>query len=122
MAEYDPATNQFLRVLIPFVAEPLQAGLPETLQLANPVFGGDGFVYLFGGGGAQLDFRRPGQRRPRRRVGNAANYRWWAGAAGGTNQWPADHTAVGVGRVGGATRGAIHVATSAASAAARSSP
>lgn len=92
MADYNPATNQFVRFATPFVANPMSAGIPETLKLTNPVFGNDGYLYLFGS-----------QRNPNRvfaaRVsadpaawGNPANYRWWGRPNGATAQWTTDHT------------------------------
>ena len=35
-------------IAIPFVANPMSAGLPATRTPSNPVFGNDGFLYLFG--------------------------------------------------------------------------
>jgi hypothetical protein len=96
MTEYDPATNQFVRLATPFVANPLSAGLPSTRTLANPVFGSDGYLYFFGG-------RRDPE--PRQvfvsRVpaspaawGDPAQYRWWGTPGGAPAQWTSDHTSV----------------------------
>lgn len=109
MAEYDPATNQFVRLATPFAADPLPEGLPATLRPSNPVFGGDGFVYLFGS-----------QRDPdlvyAARVsadpaawGDPANYRWWGSPDGGPARWTTDHTSV-VSVVSGVEPWGIHVA------------
>jgi hypothetical protein len=88
MAEYDPATNTFVRLLAPFVAEPLQAGLPETRQLANPVFGADGFLYLFGAKREPSSIFVARVSADPAAWGTAANYRWWNGST-----WTTDHSA-----------------------------
>jgi len=94
MAEYDPATNQFVRFATPFVADPLSAGLPATRTAPNPVFGGDGFLYLFGS-------RRDPDSIFVARVsadpaawGDPANYRWWGTPGGAPAQWTTDDTSV----------------------------
>jgi len=104
MAEYDPATNQFLRFATPFVAEPLQAGLPETKQLANPVFGGDGYLYLFGAGREPSSIFVARVSADPAAWGDPANYRWWDGT-----RWTRDHTAA-VSVVSGVEPWGIHVA------------
>jgi hypothetical protein len=88
IVEYDPATNRFLSTATPFVASPLQAGIPVTQRFASPVFGGDGFLYLFGHDvGTDRVFVARVSASPSA-WGNAANYRWW-GASG----WTTNHAA-----------------------------
>jgi hypothetical protein len=94
MAEYDPATNRFLRFATPFVASPLSAGLPATRSPSNPVFGGDGFLYLFGS-------RRDPDAIFVARVSadpaawaDPANYRWWGTPGGAPAQWTTDDSSV----------------------------
>lgn len=109
MAEYNPATNQFLRFATPFVANPMSAGLPPTRTMSNPVFGGDGYLYLFGA-------RREPNSIFAARVsanpaawGNPANYRWWGRPGGAAAQWTTDDSSV-VSVVNGVDPWGIHVA------------
>jgi len=89
VAEYDPATNRFLRTFTPFVANPLQAGVPQTLQIANPVFGNDGFVYFFGAKRGPTNIFVARVSANPATWGDASNYRWWNGSA-----WTINHTRV----------------------------
>ncbi len=47
LAVYDPASNSFLSDNVPFAAAPLTAGLRPLELLSSPVFGNDGYVYLY---------------------------------------------------------------------------
>jgi hypothetical protein len=93
LTEYDPATNSFTSTATPFVANPLSAGLPFTRILSSPVFGGDGFLYLFT---ADRDARKVLVARVAANAsawGSAANYRWWGQPAGGAPQWTTNESA-----------------------------
>lgn len=109
MAEYDPATNQFVRFFTPFVAEPLQAGLPATKLMSNPVFGNDGFLYLFGARTNPSSVFVARVSADPAAWGNPANYRWWGRPGGGPAQWTADHASA-VSVVTGVDPFSIHVA------------
>ena len=45
--QYDPATNLISNDSTPFLAAPLIAGLSPQEMLASPVFGNDGYLYLY---------------------------------------------------------------------------
>ena len=49
LIEYNPGSNTFTARYAPFVASPLGAGLPSSETFGSPVFGSDGFLYLFTG-------------------------------------------------------------------------
>ncbi|HEX6686192.1 MAG TPA: hypothetical protein VF062_25690 [Candidatus Limnocylindrales bacterium] len=104
MAEYDPATNRFLRLFTPFEAVPLQAGLPETKVLSSPVFGGDGYLYLFGAKREPNSVFVARVSADPAAWGNAANFRWWNGT-----RWAANHTAAAT-VLSGVDPWGIHVA------------
>jgi hypothetical protein len=109
LVEYDPATNRFTSTGTPFVASPLQAGVPVAQRLGSPVFGGDGFVYFYGGDretGTVFVARVPANPAA---WGNAANYRWWGRPAGGAAQWTADQSSI-TSIVSGVEPWGIHVA------------
>jgi hypothetical protein len=94
LVEYDPTTNRFLSTSTPFVAAPLQAGIPVAQRLGSPVFGNDGFLYLFGADMksdtvfAARVAASPGAWR------DSANYRWWGRPGGGRPQWTSDHASI----------------------------
>lgn len=94
---YDPATNTFPSgVDRPFAAAPLSAGLPSTHQLQSPIFGGDGYLYLFaaeceGTGLIEASDCSTSSGIYVARVGatqaqwaNGANYEWWDGSTWGS--------------------------------------
>jgi hypothetical protein len=94
MADYDPATNRFVTFFTPFVANPMPAGLPETLKLTNPVFGNDGFLYFLGGKqNPDTIFAARVSANPAS-WSNPASYRWWGRPGGGPAQWTTDHASV----------------------------
>ncbi|MFS8097428.1 hypothetical protein LFM09_09845 [Lentzea alba] len=109
LVEYDPATNRFVSTGTPFVAAPLQAGLPAAQLLGSPVFGDDGYLYLFG---RQLNpdivlvARVPADPNA---WGNGANYHWWGRPGDGPAQWTEDLTAV-TSIISGVTPWSVHVA------------
>ena len=109
MAEYDPATNQFVRLATPFVASPLSAGLPPTMLIANPVFGTDGFLYLFGARREPSSIFVARVSADPAAWGNPANYRWWGTPRGGPAQWTPEHTSA-VPVVTGVEPWGLHVA------------
>lgn len=79
LAEYDPVGNAFLRVDHPFVASPLNAGLPPQEMLASPVFGGGGSVYLFGADQqGNVYVARAANRASQ--WAHGSNYHWWNGS------------------------------------------
>lgn len=92
---YDPATNRFTAVVTPFAAAPLWSGVPAEHQLGSPVFGDDGFLYLYGsdiGSSRVFVARVPADRGA---WGRDADYRWWNGA-----DWtPVRASAVSVGAI-----------------------
>jgi len=103
MAVYDPATNRITSTATPLVAAPLAAGLPVAARLGSPVFGGDGYLYLF----ADDVFT---DKIMVARVGaspsawsSAANFQWWSGS------WTADPSAA-VPIVSVPFAGSVHVA------------
>ncbi|WP_162907444.1 DUF4185 domain-containing protein [Allorhizocola rhizosphaerae] len=94
MADYDPATNRFVRFFTPFVANPMRAGLPSTLTPSNPVFGDDGYLYLFGTKrNPDAIFTARVSANPDA-WGDPANYRWWGRPGGASPQWTTDHASV----------------------------
>jgi hypothetical protein len=109
MAEYDPAANQFVRFFTPFVSSPLQTGLPVTKSMSNPVFGADGYLYLFGSKQNPNTVFVARVSADPAAWGDAANYRWWGQPNGGPPQWTADDTSV-VSVVSGVEPWSVHVA------------
>lgn len=98
LAEYDPIANKFLRVDHPFVASPLNAGVPKIQRINSPIFPGDGYVYFYVAT-CPDNFCQAGSKIYVARVkssaaywSNAANYKWWLG---GTS-WGASSGAVSV--------------------------
>ncbi len=109
MAEYDPATNRFLRFFTPFVSNPMSAGLPPELTMSNPVFGNDGYLYLFGSKqNPDTVFVARVSADPAM-WGNAANYRWWGRPGAAAPQWTTDYASV-TSVVTGIQPWSIHVA------------
>jgi hypothetical protein len=108
MAEYDPATNTFLRFAIPFVADPLQVGLPATKVLSNPFFGNDGFLYFFGSRRSPDTIFVARVSADSAAWADPANYRWWGQPAGGAAQWVADDS-LAVSVVSGVQPWGVHV-------------
>ena len=47
LVEYDPVANQLSNDTVPFAASPLINGLNPRELLASPVFGSDGYLYLY---------------------------------------------------------------------------
>lgn len=94
LVEYDPATNKFLSNATPFVATPLQAGVPVTQRLGSPVFGGDGFLYLFGHDTATDRVFVARVAANPSAWANPANYRWWGQPGSGPAQWTTDQSSV----------------------------
>ncbi|GAB7044188.1 MULTISPECIES: hypothetical protein [Catenuloplanes] len=79
LTEYDPATNRFGGTVTPFTAAPLQNGVPVVRQLGSPVFGGDGFLYLYTHDFATARVVAARVAANAASWGDAANYRWWNG-------------------------------------------
>lgn len=106
---YDPATNRFTSEVTPFAASPLWAGVPAEQLLGSPVFGGDGFLYLYGSDvhtSRVVVARVPADRGA---WGRAADYEWWGSPSLGPPQWtPVQSSAVSVGAI--ATPWTVHVA------------
>jgi hypothetical protein len=94
LAEYDPATNQILSTGTPFVATPLQAGIPVPQRLGSPVFGGDGYLYMFGSDvNTDIVFAARVPANPTA-WGSAANYQWWGRPGGATPRWTSDQSSI----------------------------
>ncbi len=99
LVEYDPATNRFLSTVTPFVSAPLQEGIPVPQRLGSPVFGGDGYLYMFG---AHADIWNVetnmvfAARVPANPAawGSAENYQWWGRPSGGPAQWTSDQSSL----------------------------
>ena len=94
LAEYDPATNVFLRVDHPFVASPLSAGLPAQKALGSPIFSG-GYLYLYAGDGTNFYVARVQD--DAAHWSNGANFKWWTGSAWNSNSALAATILPGVG-------------------------
>jgi len=91
LTTYDPQRNQFADAWTPFIARPLSARLPEREALQSPIFGSDGYLYLF-------SYERSGVYVARVRTdpkawGSASNYAWWSTPTGSDGHWTADETA-----------------------------
>ena len=89
---YDPQHNQFLSSWTPFVAKPLSAGLARPEALESPVFGGDGYLYLYaheplGGVYVARVSSEPSA------WGNASSYAWWSAPPQSEGRWSSDETA-----------------------------
>ncbi|WP_305785428.1 hypothetical protein [Symbioplanes lichenis] len=88
LALYDPATNRITRTATPFVAASAQTGLPTARRLGSPVYGTDGYLYLYAYDAAGVLAARV----PAASWATASAYRWWNGSG-----WSADSaTATGV--------------------------
>ena len=109
LVEYDPATNTFVASGTPFVASPLQAGIPVPQRLASPVFGGDGFLYLFGGDLATSRVFVARVAASPAAWSSAANYRWWGRPGGGQAQWTTDQSSI-TSIISGVAPWGVHVA------------
>jgi len=80
LARYDPAAHRILGTATPFIASPFAAGVPPGERLGSPVFGADGFLYLYGNDvttGRIIAARVPATPSS---WGNRADYQWWNGA------------------------------------------
>jgi hypothetical protein len=104
MTVYNPATNSFTATATPLVASPLGAGLPAAERLGSPVFGGDGYLYLFADDVAsnKITVARVGASQSA--WGSAANFRWWTGSG-----WTPDPSAA-ASVVSVPFAGSVHVA------------
>ncbi|GIM89851.1 hypothetical protein [Paractinoplanes toevensis] len=80
MVRYDPATNRFLGTATPFVASPLSAGIPAAERLGSPVFGGDGYLYLYATDVTTNRIIAARVSATPSAWGNRGNYRWWNGS------------------------------------------
>jgi hypothetical protein len=101
LARYNPATNQFLSSVTPF-SQP--SALPPAKVLGSPVYGGDGYLYLFADDVTTTRIIAARVSATASAWGNAANYRWWNGRA-----WETDpDAAASVATVSFA--GSVHVA------------
>ncbi|MFG2091135.1 MULTISPECIES: hypothetical protein [unclassified Spirillospora] len=82
---YEPASNTFTSRSVPFDLSATAGDLPLGQGVSSPIFGGDGYLYLFdsdrvstpGAFVARVSSSDPGL------WGNAANYQWWAQPVGG---------------------------------------
>ncbi|WP_306208183.1 hypothetical protein [Actinoplanes sp. RD1] len=84
LAVYDPATNRFTRTATPFAAASAQTGLPTAQRLGSPVYGSDGYLYLYAYDATRVLVARV----PAGSWSSAPAYRWWNGTA-----WTADWSA-----------------------------
>ncbi|HEY7199527.1 MAG TPA: hypothetical protein VIC57_04905 [Candidatus Dormibacteraeota bacterium] len=109
LVEYDPATNSFVSSRTPFVASPLQAGIPLAQRLSSPVFGADGFLYLFGGDMATARVFVARVAANASAWGSSTNYQWWGVPGGGPAQWTTDQSSV-TSLISGVTPWSVHVA------------
>ncbi len=96
LVEYDPASNTLSNDTTPFVANPLIGGLPPRELMSSPVFGADGYLYLYsftnvcmGNPGCKQTPIYPNAVYAARvsadplsmKWKSAANYEWWCGTA-----------------------------------------
>ena len=86
LIEYDAIGNRFTAKHTPLVASPLGAGLPAVQRLGSPVFGSDGFLYLFtsDSGGVHVARVPSGNRA---RWDQAASFQWWSQPSGQPVGW-----------------------------------
>jgi hypothetical protein len=88
---FDVARNRLISSSTPFVASPLGAGLAATQVLGSPVFGDDGFLYLFAFSSSDVYVARvPGNPAS---WGRASNYAWWSRAQGREGAWTHERSA-----------------------------
>lgn len=120
LAHYDPETNRFLRIDRPFVAAPLNAGVPPRRALASPIFASDGFLYLFGSecvGSDGFACKTLGAVYVARVAANpsawsnAASYQWWTGTAWSSSSSSAANVVPGVNPISGGVHVADYAAT-----------
>lgn len=86
---YEPASNTFTARSVPFDVSATAGDLPLGQGLGSPVFGGDGYLYLFdservgtpGAFVARVPSSNPDL------WNNAANYQWWAQPLGQQAGW-----------------------------------
>lgn len=86
---YEPAGNTFTARAVPFDVSATGGQLPLGQGFGSPVFGGDGYLYLFdfervstpGAFVARVPSSDPGL------WGNAADYQWWAQPLGQPAGW-----------------------------------
>jgi hypothetical protein len=94
-AEYNPTTNAFVRIDRPFQASPLQAGLSHQRALGSPLFGSDGFLYLYAGDCQGAFCATKGAVYVARVAAssaswsNPASFQWWIGG----NEWNSNSAA-----------------------------
>ncbi|MFC7532043.1 hypothetical protein [Actinoplanes sp. GCM10030250] len=103
LSVYDPSANLFRSTSTPFGALPLEAGLPVAEQLGSPVFGDDGYLYLFGHDVTTSKIIVARVAADPVSWGDPASYRWWSGT------WNADPAAA-VSIVSVPFAGSVHVA------------
>ncbi|GEM_PF-2001310 len=99
LTEYDPATNQFsanntTNIYTPFVASNLAVGIPPTEQFSSPIFGGDGYLYLFAFSTAANAVYVARVAATPSSWGNKGNYQWWGKPSGKPAQWGAESLAI----------------------------
>jgi hypothetical protein len=78
LVEYHPSTNTLTDPpLEPFAASPIGAGVPTGERLGSPVFGSDGYLYLFASDsrGAYVARVASGNHTA---WGQASSYQWWS--------------------------------------------
>jgi hypothetical protein len=88
---YDPQHNQFAGFWTPFVARPLSAALGAREVLESPIFGGDGYLYLFAHELGGVYVARVNSNPTA--WGSASNYSWWTAPNGNDGRWTADEAA-----------------------------
>jgi hypothetical protein len=94
LAEYDPFNNTFTSIAYPFVALPLGVGVPSQVQFHSPVFGNDGYLYVFAGLSIARVPANPAS------WGNGSNYRWWTGTTWSTDMTQATSVVPGFSPLG----------------------
>jgi hypothetical protein len=85
LALYDVRRNRFVGSYTPFVASPLSAGLVATEVLESPIFGDDGFLYLFAFNSSGVYVARVSGNPAS--WGRAPNYAWWSRVQGEDGVW-----------------------------------
>jgi hypothetical protein len=91
LALYDVERNRLIGSYTPFVASPLGAGLAATQVLQSPIFGDDGYLYLFAFDSSNVYLARvPGDPAS---WALASNYAWWSQDQGRDGVWTREKSA-----------------------------
>jgi hypothetical protein len=96
LVEYTPSTGTFGTIYTPFAGSPLYDGLPPVESFGSPVYGSDGYLYLFTNSNDTTandpdGFYHTGLFVARIKttsdLGKASNYKWWSQPTGQGAGW-----------------------------------